>query len=154
MTSEEIQSLKNHVSFLEQHEIQSLKNDIKVLQETTKFLQQELNRLKPTNDRFKPNERTRFMNRDEILTFLLRFNRTEEELLAITNYKSLLLQELKSLNYTGKFNAVQLNEFLDKNGLSLLPFNDDMKATKEKIQQLCKEREEEYQRSKTGKVDL
>jgi hypothetical protein len=73
------------------------------------------------------------------------------ELMNTTNYKNLLQQELKDINYTGKFNAIQLNEFLDKNNISLMPFNDDMQRIKEKVIQLCKERNEEYQRKKSEK---
>jgi hypothetical protein len=111
--------------------------------------QRELNK---SFDRFyystEDKERTRFMNIDEIITLLIRMNKTEDELLKTTNYKNLLEAELKNLNYKGKLNNILIIEYLDKNNIIFIPMNEEMKELKQKLLNLREARKKEWEEKK------
>ncbi|GHU19216.1 hypothetical protein FACS189472_08680 [Alphaproteobacteria bacterium] len=134
-------------------EVQALKRTVEGLSKTQK------------NNRFfyapKFNERTKraygsgskaaWLNRDEILTLLLRLGMTEEGLSAVSNHKRMLVDCLESLSYHGALNYIVLNEWFDKNKpLPLL--TDEQKLVKEKIVEAAKIRNDEFKGHKGVKV--
>jgi hypothetical protein len=93
----------------------------------------------------------RLMNRNEILTLLLRLSKTENELRSTRQYKQMLINELAELKYAGVFNYNQVLLWFEKNNIQLLPFNDDMDMIRSKILRFVEDREIEYQLRRNGK---
>jgi hypothetical protein len=88
--------------------------------------------------------RTRFINRREIITLLLRFGKTEEELKEVGNYKKLLCDMLQTHKYHGCFNYIQVNEWIENNDISVKPLTEELHQTKERIVKLAEERNAEF----------
>jgi hypothetical protein len=100
-------------------------------------------------------ERTKFPSRDEMLTLLLRMNKTEDELKSITNYKGLLEDELNKINYDGRFSYLCILEWFVKNNiLDLKPMDEEMVQTKLKILDVIRKRQEDYERRRKGELLL
>jgi hypothetical protein len=140
--------------------------EVRALRENVKRLTARINRLeginssrvealRDKNKRFiyrpQDKERSRLINRDEILTLLLQLRKTKEELIGIANYKNLLQEELRKINYNWKLNFICINEFLAKNKVPLLEMDDDKLRIKNDILILVEDRNKAYQENKQNK---
>jgi hypothetical protein len=115
------------------------------IQKDLKELKQMVSQLNYSEWNFKNRERVKFMNRDEVLTLLLKLMKTEEELTEITNYKGLLQEELKNMGYAGRLNKMQIQEWMDKKGVVLVPMDSHMEEVKGRILELAEKRRKEYE---------
>jgi hypothetical protein len=126
--------------------LKSLSDDIKILTDEIRNLKADivtnfLRQPNTNNSTFKQTvtDRTKYLNRDEILTLLLGLGVTEKDLILTTNYKQMLLDRLKRFDYHGCVNFIVLNEWFKENK-PLKPMTDEMLKIKERTLILVEER--------------
>jgi hypothetical protein len=90
----------------------------------------------------KPNNR--FLKREEIIEFLVRLGIPENSLTKTTNYLQLLKTTLNSMNYTGNLLLNNIQQFFK----NIPEMNDEQKLIKNKILELAKQRQEDYNNRK------
>ena len=116
-------------------EFELMKNLLKPVPESKKFYYSSFDK-----------ERTRYLNRDEILTLLIQLGMTEGELSPITNYKQALVDKLTEMEYHGCLNFIVLNEWFAKNK-PLAPLTDEQILVKERILKVIEERKKSWDES-------
>jgi hypothetical protein len=92
------------------------------------------------------NPYNRLLKREEIIEFLVRLDTPENNLTEITNYKQLLEDKLKDMNYKDKLQIISVHQFFKQNNISEM--TDEQKLIKNNILELVKQRQEDYNNRK------
>jgi hypothetical protein len=88
----------------------------------------------------------RLLKRDEIIEFLVRLDTPENNLTEITNYKQLLEDKLKDMNYKDKLQIISVQQFFKNNNIPEI--TDKQRLIKDNILELVKQRQEDYNNRK------
>jgi hypothetical protein len=92
------------------------------------------------------NPQTRYLKREEIIDYLLRLNVAIDKLYNTTNYKQLLEDELKSRNFKGEINLLNIENFFKQSNIQEM--NDDLKGVKDGIMEMIQKGRAEYENRK------
>jgi hypothetical protein len=92
----------------------------------------------------------RFLKREKIIEFLLRFGFTEHILKNITNYKQSLENYLRNLNYKPPFKILDVQKFLEEKNIPEM--NNEQEEIKLRILRVIQKRQEDYENRKSPKL--